>query len=423
MPQGGSLTLILSATDANAADPILFTAVSDRTQVATSVVGNRVTLTPAANFSGTARITLAAHDGPSGPGDSRGRRAEQTFLLSVGLGTVTGTVWQDLDGDGTRDPGDAGREAWRCSSTSTATASSTGRRRPTATTPWFAVDQLAGGSHVGDAGLGPDRLRRLRDGSMSATARPTTSTAGIAALGQFVQFTVDVGFEDARGPRAIAFGIDGDLYVASNFDRNVRRYNGTTGAFVEELWPSNSGVLVSDRGIMAASPDRRILYIADFNPAAGVPVQIVRYDTQTHALLTSFSVTRVAGVFDEPSDIAIGPDGHIYRGRPDARQRHAHQRRSTGRPLPAPGPDRRVFIAPGPARSGRIRGSPSIPRATCTSPAISAAWRASAGSPGSRWARRRPVSRTSPRPTSPSTRTGGCTAASAARASPCLGAG
>ena len=66
--QGGTLTLFLSATDPDAGDPILYTATSERAVVSTSVVGNRVTLTPAANFSGTARITLGAHDGRAGPG-------------------------------------------------------------------------------------------------------------------------------------------------------------------------------------------------------------------------------------------------------------------------------------------------------------------------------------------------------------------
>jgi hypothetical protein len=69
-----------------------------------------VTVTPSPGFVGTARITLTAHDGPNGPDDWRGRTAEQAFDLSVGLGTVTGSKWEDLDRDGTRDIGDPGLE-------------------------------------------------------------------------------------------------------------------------------------------------------------------------------------------------------------------------------------------------------------------------------------------------------------------------
>ena len=218
---------------------------------------------------GTARITLGAHDGPGAPGDWRGRSVEQTLLLSVGLGTVTGTVWQDLDGDGSRDAGDAGREAVEVFLDLNGNGVLDRPATPTATTPWFPVDHLAGGSHVGDAVSGQiafDASGRLyvSDGQTDRVHRWDP------VLGQFVQFTANGTNQEARGPRALAFGIDGDLYVASSFDTNVRRFNGTTGAFVEELWPDGA-VLVSDRGIMAASPDRRILYIADFNPAAGAP--------------------------------------------------------------------------------------------------------------------------------------------------------
>ncbi|HEY4632638.1 MAG TPA: ELWxxDGT repeat protein, partial [Candidatus Limnocylindrales bacterium] len=355
VPQGGSLTLFLEATDPDAGDSIRFTAESDTPAVSTAVAGNRVTLTPAANFSGTARITLGAHDGPGGPGDWRGRSVEQTLLLSVGLGTVTGTVWQDLDGDGVRDAGEAGREGVEVFLDLDGNGALDRPATPTATTPWFAVDHLAGGSHVGDASSG--QIAFDASGRLYVSDNQTHHVhRWDPALGQFVQFTASGGSQEARGPRAIAFGIDGDLYVASSFDRNVRRYNGTTGAFVEELWSDGDGILVSDRGIMAASPDRRILYIADFNPAAGAPVQIVRYDTETHALLSNFTLARVAGVFAEPSDIAIGPDGHIYVS---DRTLGSVMRISgvDGTPLPAPGQTGAVFVAPG---TGAIGVNPRI---------------------------------------------------------------
>ena len=90
--------------------PCYFAASSDIQNVATAVSSNRLTITPEANFVGTARITVTAQDGPNGPGDWRGRTAEQTFDLSVGLGTVTGSEWEDQDRDGTRDIGDPGLE-------------------------------------------------------------------------------------------------------------------------------------------------------------------------------------------------------------------------------------------------------------------------------------------------------------------------
>ena len=52
----------LSATDSDS-DPVTFSASSDNGSVSTSVSGNSLTLTPAANFFGTANITVTASDG------------------------------------------------------------------------------------------------------------------------------------------------------------------------------------------------------------------------------------------------------------------------------------------------------------------------------------------------------------------------
>jgi hypothetical protein len=110
MAQGGTLLLTLAATDADAGDQIYYTAASDRPDISTTVVGNKLTLTGASNYVGTARITVVAQDGPSGPGDFRGRSVEQTFDLNVGVSAITGTKWQDTDDDGVRNPGEPGVE-------------------------------------------------------------------------------------------------------------------------------------------------------------------------------------------------------------------------------------------------------------------------------------------------------------------------
>src|SRR5207248_2556808 len=89
--EGAPLKVQLTATDGNAGDHVLYTAFSDNPNVSVTVTGNKLQVTAAANFIGTARITVAGQDGPSGPGDWRGRKAEQTFDLNVGVSAVTGS--------------------------------------------------------------------------------------------------------------------------------------------------------------------------------------------------------------------------------------------------------------------------------------------------------------------------------------------
>ena len=47
------------------------------------IVGDQLVVTPVNGFTGTARITVTAHDGPNGPNDYRGRTAERSFDVLV----------------------------------------------------------------------------------------------------------------------------------------------------------------------------------------------------------------------------------------------------------------------------------------------------------------------------------------------------
>jgi hypothetical protein len=112
---GTSVNVPLVATDPDAGDSVYFTAESDDPLVGVTVQGNQLLLTPPAagsGFSGTVRITVTAHDGPSAPGDWRGRSDQYTFDLSVNASGVYGTKFHDLDGDGVRDAGEPGVAGW-----------------------------------------------------------------------------------------------------------------------------------------------------------------------------------------------------------------------------------------------------------------------------------------------------------------------
>ncbi|PYX69807.1 MAG: hypothetical protein DMG78_20980, partial [Acidobacteria bacterium] len=349
MATGTSLLLQLIATDGNAGDHVFYTAFSDNPNVSVTVTGNKLQVTAAANFIGTARITVAGQDGPSGPGDWRGRKAEQTFDLNVGVSAVTGSKWQDTNGNGIRDAGEPGLEGVTIFLDLNGNGTLDGAATATPNSPWAVVNSLASGSYAGDVFSGFitfDSAGFLYVGDEGHIHRYDPD------LHRFIQFTESGdASQDARGPRSIAFGADGALYVASTDDRNIRIYNGQTGAFIATTWPENNGTLFSDVGMMAASPDRQTLYIVDFNPSA-TQVKILRYDTLSRSLVSgAFTVDRVAGVFDAPSDIALGPDGNIYIA-DRALGSIVRLNGTTGAALPAPGKTGAVFVSPGTPQIG-----------------------------------------------------------------------
>ncbi|WP_339727089.1 GEVED domain-containing protein [uncultured Gimesia sp.] len=122
-------------------------------------------------------------------------------------------------------------------------------------------------------------------------------------LGEFVSTGLN-------SPRDIVFGPLGDLYVSNGFensngsDHTVERFDGQTGA------PEGSFVIPGAGGIdvpsgMAFGPDGN-LYVASTETN-----EILRYDGQTGAIIGN-------GIFasgiNEPRFITFGPDGNLYVG-------------------------------------------------------------------------------------------------------------
>jgi hypothetical protein len=85
----------------------------------------------------------------------------------------------------------------------------------------------------------------------------------------------------------LVFGPDGNLYVGSNSTWQVRRYNGSTGAFVDVFTPS----CLEPRGL-AFGPD------GNFYCSSNILHQVLRYDGSTGAFLDVFV----------PS-VLVNPDG------------------------------------------------------------------------------------------------------------------
>ncbi len=111
------------------------------------------------------------------------------------------------------------------------------------------------------------------------------------------------------GPRVIAAGAGGDLYVACDDDQ-VRRFN-ADGTFVGLfVTATDNGELSQPRGIVFLPTGDLIVSSAGTN-------EILRYDGLTGAFIERFNHnTHPQTVFlDEPWTLRIGPDGDVYVAR------------------------------------------------------------------------------------------------------------
>ncbi|TWU08136.1 LamG-like jellyroll fold domain-containing protein [Stieleria varia] len=102
------------------------------------------------------------------------------------------------------------------------------------------------------------------------------------------------------GPGGLAFGPDGNLYVADYGASKVVRFDGATGTFIDDFVASG---LTSPLGL-EFGPDGD-LYVANRGSAG-----VLRYDGTTGVLDSGFNVASISGA----EDLTFGPDGNLYVG-------------------------------------------------------------------------------------------------------------
>jgi DNA-binding beta-propeller fold protein YncE len=135
-----------------------------------------------------------------------------------------------------------------------------------------------------------------------------------APLGVFVP----AGSGGFQGATCIAFGPDGNLYVAGNEIAGILRFNGLTGAFMDAFvaaHPFGSGI--SPRGLAFGSDGNLYAIAAPTPQPGGAPGyteanRILRYDGATGASMGEF--VSPGGQLGRPEAIAFGPDGNLYVG-------------------------------------------------------------------------------------------------------------
>lgn len=194
--------------------------------------------------------------------------------------------------------------------------------------------------------------------------------------GAFVDEFVDVGppqqncASDGHAPNrcglltsvhGIIFGPDGngdgdqDLYVGDwsgpfniviggNLGR-ILRFDGTTGAFLDEFVPFDSGGLNHPFGLVFApgveNPNELDLYVTNAEDA-----NILRYDGTTGACLGAF-VSSGSGGLTFPVGLTFGPDGNLYVASAEFITGTDSVMRYQGPSGPSPGAFIDVFVPPG----------------------------------------------------------------------------
>ena len=112
------------------------------------------------------------------------------------------------------------------------------------------------------------------------------------------------------GPWGMTFGPDGLLYVGGRYSLNVVRFDITTGAYDVIVNSANSGGLGTARGL-TFGPDGS-LYVSSEVPGAPTATDTVkRFNGATGAYIDDF-VGAGSGGLDNANGVTFGPDGNLY---------------------------------------------------------------------------------------------------------------
>ena len=112
----------------------------------------------------------------------------------------------------------------------------------------FVSPPASGGPSCDGVTFGPDGNLYTTDRILDVVQRYNGQT------GAYIDDFVTAGSGGLNGPMSLAFGPDGALYVTSLRNNSVFRYNGTTGAYLSTFVPAMSGGLMAPVGL-AFGPD------------------------------------------------------------------------------------------------------------------------------------------------------------------------
>lgn len=118
---------------------------------------------------------------------------------------------------------------------------------------------------------------------------------------------------NGRNFSSLTFGPDSNIYVTTSSiddeniaDKDVRRYDGNTGAFIDVFVPAGSGGLNLPSGL-TFGPDGN-LYVGDFTSQGAVR----RYDGKTGAFIDTFVAPGSGGLSFPSLGLSFATDGNLY---------------------------------------------------------------------------------------------------------------
>jgi WD40 repeat protein len=107
-------------------------------------------------------------------------------------------------------------------------------------TRFSAAGAYLGSAFVGGLGYGiqcgPDGFLYVAVESADQVLRINSTTLASSTY-------ISAGLGGLNSPRDVSFGYDGNLYVVSGLNQSVKKYNGSTGAYIGDFVPSGSGGL------------------------------------------------------------------------------------------------------------------------------------------------------------------------------------
>jgi outer membrane protein assembly factor BamB len=151
----------------------------------------------------------------------------------------------------------------------------------------------------GGGGLnGPTGLVFGRDGNLyvSSFALNQNVLKYDGRTGQFIGVFVTSGSGGLQGPMDLSFGPDGNLYVVSSYAGGVFRYNGNTGAFIDQF-------TVEPTGAESMRWRSGSMFVSSHNTD-----EVLRFRAQDGSSLGP--ITR--GFLDWATGFDFGPDGNVY---------------------------------------------------------------------------------------------------------------
>lgn len=237
---------------------------------------------------------------------STGGDQETITLTEVGFGTFTGTI---NSSPGTLVVGDGILQVVFGETITAAYADAdTGEGQPGNYLGDFVSTNL---NSPRDLVFGPDGDLYVSNGFEGSDGSDHTVERFDGQTGASLSSFVIPGSGGIDVPNGLVFGPDGNLYVASSDTGQILRYDGQTGSIIGSGVFAFGGGLVQPRFITfgpGSSPGIPDLYVAD---TGFLRDRILRYDGLTGAFIEEY-VTRSEGGMGKPYGMAFDSSGNLY---------------------------------------------------------------------------------------------------------------